>query len=115
MAGVETVYAGGTAMNSLHSFGLSIMSAGTVDPSAGDASYEVLCREDPAHGSYRKVVLQGGRVVGMIFAGAVERAGIVFGLMKNGADVRACKARLLSDDLGLLSLPAEIRRSLMQA
>ncbi len=114
MAGAETLYTGGTAMNSLHSFGLSIMSAGTVDPPPGDAGYEVLRRQDPTRGSYRKIVLQNGRIVGMIFAGAIDRAGIVFGLMKNGNSVDGFKERLLADDLGLMSLPRDLRQQMLQ-
>jgi len=114
MAGEETVYEGGTAMNSLHSFGLSMMSAGTVDPPAGDGSYEVLSCQDAGRGIYKKVILQEGRVVGMIFCGAIERAGIIFGLMRARVAVDGFKERLLADDLGLLSLPADLRRELMQ-
>ncbi|MGQ9682668.1 MAG: NAD(P)/FAD-dependent oxidoreductase [Anaerolineae bacterium] len=113
MAGTETLYSGGTAMNSLHSFGLSIMSAGIVDPPAGDSSFHTLQREDAARGLYRKLVLRDGRVVGMIFAGAIERAGIVFGLMKDGVDVSPYAERLLEDNLTLLSLPEERRRCLL--
>jgi len=114
MAGAEMVYDGGTAMNSLHSFGLSIMSAGTVDPPADDAAYEVLSCEDAGRGIYKKIVLREGRVVGMIFCGAIDRAGIVFGLMRSGVSVKGFKERLLADDLGLLSLPADLRREWMQ-
>jgi len=114
MAGRATVYEGGTAMNSLHSFGLSMMSAGTVDPPPGDASYEMLTCEDARRGIYKKIVLQEGRVVGMIFCGAIDRAGIVFGLMRSGVPVDAFKQRLLADDLGLLSLPADLRQQWMQ-
>ncbi|MDI7275073.1 MAG: FAD-dependent oxidoreductase, partial [Anaerolineae bacterium] len=68
MAGRETVYTGGTAMNSLHTFGLSIMSAGVVEPPGGEQGYRVLLRDERGQGNYRKIVLLGGRVVGMIFA-----------------------------------------------
>ncbi|MCL6430531.1 MAG: FAD-dependent oxidoreductase [Anaerolineae bacterium] len=114
MAGVDTVYSGGTAMNSLHAFGLSIMSAGIVDPPPGEPAYEVLLRDERARGTYRKITLLGGRVVGMIFAGEVDRAGIVFGLMRNGTPVHAFADRLLADDLGLLSLPAEVWQQMMR-
>lgn len=113
MAGAETLFSGGTAMNSLHSFGLSIMSAGTVDAPAGDSAFRTLQREDAARGLYRKLVLREGRVVGMIYAGAIERAGIVFGLMRDGVDVSAYAERLLEDGLTLLSLPQERRRYLL--
>ncbi len=115
MAGVDTVYSGGTAMNSLHAFGLSIMSAGTVDPPPGEPAYETLLRDERAKGTYRKIILLGGRVVGMIFAGEVDRAGIVFGLMRNGTPVDAFAERLLADDLGLLSLPAELWQQMVRA
>lgn len=112
MAGAETVYTGGTSMNSFHSFGVSIMSAGTVDPPAGDG-YEILQRDDPTRGAYRKIVLQEGRVVGLIFAGDIDRAGIVFGLMKSGTDVTSFRDRLLDDNLGLLSLPRDVRSRIL--
>jgi NAD(P)H-nitrite reductase large subunit len=115
MAGVEAIYTGGTAMNSLHSFGISIMSAGTVDPPADDPTYRVLRKDDRAQGRYRKIVLQSGRVVGMIFAGCIERAGVVYGLMKSGVDVSAFGERLLADDLGLFSLPRGLRAELLRA
>mgnify|MGYP000465856584 CR=1 FL=1 len=113
MAGREAIYEGGMAMNSLHYFGLSVMSAGIVDPPAGDGTYQILRREDVARGIYKKIVLHHDRLVGMIFAGDIDRAGIVFGLMRSGTPVGAFRDRLLGDDLGLLSLPRELRQSLM--
>ncbi len=115
MAGVDTVYSGGTAMNSLHFFGLSIMSAGIVDPPPGEPAYKVLVRDERPRGTYRKITLLGGRVVGMIFAGDVDRAGIVFGLMRNGTPVESFAERLLADNLGLLSLPPELWQQMVRA
>jgi NAD(P)H-nitrite reductase large subunit len=59
-------------------------------------------------------VLKNGRIVGMIFAGAIDRAGIVFGLMKNGLSVDGFRERLLADDLGLMSLPRDLRQQMLQ-
>jgi NAD(P)H-nitrite reductase large subunit len=80
MTGIPTEYPGGTAMNSLKYFGLDVVSAGMVTPP--DDSYEVLSEK---YGSiYRRVVLKGGFVVGMVFVGSIEKSGIVFSIWSDG-------------------------------
>jgi NAD(P)H-nitrite reductase large subunit len=111
MAGARAKYAGGTGMNSLNCFGLSITSAGVVDPGDGDG-YEILNTPATA-ASYRKVVLKKGRIVGMVFLGDIEKSGVVFGLMKDGVNVRGFKEALLRRDFGLNSLPEELRREML--
>jgi NAD(P)H-nitrite reductase large subunit len=111
MAGARTKYAGGTAMNSLNCFGLSVASAGLVDPGDADG-YETLSTPATAT-SYRKIVLKRGRVVGMIFLGDVERSGVVFGLMKDGVNVSGFKEALLRRDFGLSALPDPLRREML--
>jgi len=111
MAGVPTEYAGGTAMNSLKYFGLAIVSAGMVDPP--DNSYEVLTKK--REHSYKKVVLKDGLVVGLVFAGDIEKSGIVFSLMKDRVNVDGFKQALVADDFGLISLPEEIWRPRLEA
>lgn len=106
MAGIPTEYPGGTAMNSMNCFGAAIVSAGIVTPP--DNSYEVLSRR---HGNiYRKVVLKDGLIVGIVFAGDVEKSGIVYNLMKDRVDVHSFKQVLVADDFGLVSMPEDIRR-----
>jgi NAD(P)H-nitrite reductase large subunit len=105
MAGIQTEYPGGTAMNSLNYFGLAIATAGIVYP-PDEPSYEVLSQQD-AH-CYKKVVLRDNQVVGMLFFGNIEKSGIVFGLMRNRVEVSDFKHRLLADDFGLISLPQEL-------
>lgn len=109
MAGVPTRYPGGTACNSLNYFGLSLVSAGLMSAPEGDG-YRVLRRAEPERGLYRKVILRDGKLVGMIFVGPVDRSGIAFGLMREGADVSGIAEQLLADDFGLISLPKEQRR-----
>ena len=46
----------------------------------------------------------------MVFAGSIERAGIVFNLMKNMVNVNDFKQSLVAEDFGLASLPDEIWR-----
>ena len=111
MAGARAKYPGGTAMNSLNCFGLSVASAGLVDP--GDTEgYEILSTPATAT-SYRKIVLKKGRVVGMIFLGDIERSGVVFGLMKDSVSVSSFKEALLRRDFGLNALPEQLRREML--
>ncbi|MFC1978023.1 NAD(P)/FAD-dependent oxidoreductase, partial [Chloroflexota bacterium] len=106
MAGVPTEYQGGTAMNSIKYFGVSIVSAGMVTPP--DDSYEVISNK--CDRTYKKVVLKDGLVVGMIFCGDIEKAGIAYNLMKDRVNVEVFKGALVADDFGLASLPEEIWR-----
>jgi NAD(P)H-nitrite reductase large subunit len=110
MAGVPTEYAGGTAMNSLKYFGLAIVSAGMVEPP--DNSYEVLVRKHDH--TYKKVILKDGLVLGLVFAGDIEKSGIVFSLMKDRINVEGFKQALVADDFGLISLPEEIWRERLE-
>ena len=106
MAGRPTEYPGGTAMNSLKYFGLDVVSAGMVNPP--DDSYEVLSQN--YDGNYRKVILKDRLVVGMVFAGNIEKSGIVFNLIKDKINVDGFKQELVTEDFGLASLPDEIWR-----
>jgi NAD(P)H-nitrite reductase large subunit len=110
MAGEKAEYEGGTAMNALKYFGVNIVSAGMVN--APDDSYEVISRR--SDGIYKKVIIKGGKILGMVFAGDIEKAGIIYNLMKDGVKVRAFKEELLSDDFGLASLPEKIWRQRLE-
>lgn len=107
MAGIPTEYSGGTAMNSLKYFGLAIVSAGMVNPP--DNSYEALSKK--CEHTYKKVILKNGLLSGMVFAGDIEKAGIIYNLMKDRVDISSFKEVLIADDFGLASLPEEIWRA----
>lgn len=106
MAGVPAEYSGGTSMNSLKYFGLSMVSAGIVMPP--DSSYETLVKK--SGDIYRKVVLRNGFAVGMVFAGNIERTGLIYNLMKEKINVSEFKNELIADDFGLISLPDDLWR-----
>jgi NAD(P)H-nitrite reductase large subunit len=106
MAGRPIEYPGGMAMNSMKYFGLNVVSAGIVVPP--DESYEVITSNK--NGAYRKVVLKNGVAVGLIFAGDIEQAGIIRGLIQNQINVSEFKQSLVADDFGLASLPGELWR-----
>jgi NAD(P)H-nitrite reductase large subunit len=106
MAGKRAEYGGGTAMNALKYFGVNIVSAGMV--STPDGSYEVLIKR--GEGIYKKVILKDGLVTGLIFVGDIEKAGIIYNLMKDRIDVASFKEALVAGDFGLASLPEAVWR-----
>ena len=104
MAGKRAEYQGGTAMNALKYFGINIVSAGMVTPP--DDSYETLINR--YDGIYRKVIIKNGKLAGLVFAGDIEKSGIVYNLMKDGVNVSGFKEVLIADDFGLASLPESV-------
>ncbi|MFC1925391.1 NAD(P)/FAD-dependent oxidoreductase [Chloroflexota bacterium] len=103
MAGVETEYPGGTAMNSLNYFGIDIATAGMVNPP--DDECEVISTRNET--SYRKIILRKDHIVGMVFVGEIEKSGMIFGLMRDQVDVGGFKQELLNSGFGLASLSRE--------
>ncbi len=99
-------------MNSMEIFGLPIISVGLATASGDE--YDILSQCDPAARTYRRVVLKDGRVVGAVFVGDIDRAGILTGLIRGRVDVSGIRNLLLSDQLGLISLPAEYRKHVVK-
>ncbi|MGD8561447.1 MAG: FAD-dependent oxidoreductase, partial [Desulfarculaceae bacterium] len=67
MAGGQAEYEGGLAMNAVEVCGLATVSVGISNPGSG--GYEELSDHNPQTGAYKKLVLQGNRLVGMVFVG----------------------------------------------
>ncbi|HID10616.1 MAG TPA: NAD(P)/FAD-dependent oxidoreductase [Candidatus Latescibacteria bacterium] len=112
MAGRRVAYEGLFAMNSVELAGIPTISFGMTNPPEGD-DFEILTRKDENANFYRKIVLKDNRIVGAIFLGKIERAGIFSGLIKDRLDVSSFKEELLSDDFGLLVLPAGYRKHMV--
>jgi NAD(P)H-nitrite reductase large subunit len=111
MAGKKAEYEGGTVMSSLKYFDLPVIAVGDVNPQ--DLSdYEVLVELKPEKPVYKKILLKDGALVGFIFLGELERAGIFFRLLKNHVDVSAIKEELLSEDFGIVTLPEQLRQEM---
>lgn len=111
MAGQKTIYNGGTNMSSLKYFGIPIVSIGLANPKE-DPTLEVLVKSDIEHRVYKKVVLRDNVIVGLTLVGCIERAGVLFYLMKNGVNVKKFKNQLLSDEFGLAALPAGLQKKM---
>jgi NAD(P)H-nitrite reductase large subunit len=113
MAGVETEYAGGFPMNSIEICGVPTISVGLTDPPRDEDGYEILDKYDREALIYKKLVLFHNRLVGAIFVGDIDRAGIYTGLIRDRVDVRPFKELLLSGGFGLISLPKGYRKHLV--
>ncbi len=114
MAGHPAALPGQVTMNTFHCFGLTVASAGLVDPpETGGDGYEILSAGPPpgsSPGAYgRKLVLRDGRLVGLVCVGdAVDRCGLVAGLIRRQVAVGGFKESLLRN-FGLAQWPEEIR------
>jgi NAD(P)H-nitrite reductase large subunit len=111
MAGKKTLYNGGTNMSSLKYFGVPIVSIGLANPKE-DPELEIVVKQELENGVYKKLVLKGNVIVGMTLVNCIERAGILFYLMKNAVNIKKYKADLLSDDFSWANLPATMQRKM---
>ena len=107
MAGAEQSFDGSVAMNSIQVCGLPTISVGLTDP---DKAEEILEYNSPDSHAYRRLFLRGDRIIGAVFVGDIDRAGIITGLIREGIDVSEFKQKLIGRELGLLSLPKEYRK-----
>lgn len=114
MAGGEKTYPGGFPMNSVEICGVPTISVGLTDPRDNPDLYETLDYIDRNALVYKKLVLRDNRLVGAIFVGNIERAGIYTGLIRDRLDVSAFKNHLLSGSFGLISLPRDHRKHLVE-
>ena len=111
MAGKKTLYLGGTNMSSLKYFNIPIVSIGLANPKE-DPSLEILTKLDAEHNIYKKLVLRNNVIVGMTLVNCIERAGVIFYLMKKAINVKKIKKQLLCDDFGLATLPATLQKKM---
>ncbi len=112
MAGGEAHVDAAFAMSSVEVFGLPTISVGLA--TASGEEYEILARRDDAARTYKRLVLRDGRIVGALFVGDIDRAGIVTGLIRERVHVSGIRDLLLSDEFGLISLPAEYRKHVVK-
>ncbi|RNC69043.1 MAG: NAD(P)/FAD-dependent oxidoreductase [Desulfuromonadales bacterium] len=111
MAGGSKEYTGGIAMNSIELFKVPTISMGITNP-IEPQQYEILTYQDQENYLYRKIVIKDGLLAGAVLVGAVDRAGIFAGLIRERMDVNPFKDQLLTPDFGFVNLPKEIRSAL---
>ncbi|NIA10476.1 MAG: FAD-dependent oxidoreductase [Nitrospiraceae bacterium] len=108
MTGNETEYPGGMVMNSVEVGGIPAISAGIMNP-PDDEGYEVKRLLDRKNAVYRKMVIKDNRLVGFILIGAIDRAGIYTGLIREGVDISPFKNHLTDLDFGVICFPKDLR------
>jgi NAD(P)H-nitrite reductase large subunit len=111
MAGAKTSYEGGTNMSSLKYFDIPIVSIGLANPK-DDPTLEVIVKQDIENNVYKKLVLKNNIIVGMTLVNCIDRAGILFNLMKSQVNVKRFKQNLLRDDFGWAVLPVTLQRKM---
>jgi len=72
--------------------GCDLFSAG--DFAAGDGREDVVFR-DPARGIYKRLVIEGDKLVGAVFYGDTSDSGWFFGLIKDGQDISEMRETLI--------------------
>jgi NAD(P)H-nitrite reductase large subunit len=111
MAGQKTCYEGGTNMSSLKYFGIPIVSIGLAN-TKDDPTLEIAVKQDTENNVYKKLVLKNNIIVGLTLVNCIDRAGILFSLMKNQVNVKKFKGELLRDDFGWAFLPVALQRKM---
>ncbi|MGB9627623.1 MAG: NAD(P)/FAD-dependent oxidoreductase [Thermodesulfobacteriota bacterium] len=102
-------YEGGFMMNSIEVAHIPTISLGLVNPPSKDG-YQMIRRLDRRVNSYRKIVLKDDVIVGALFVGDIDRAGIITGLIREGIKVKGFKRQFLNESFGLVSFPKELRK-----
>lgn len=105
----ESIYEGGFMMNSIEVANIPVVSIGLVNLVSNNG-YEVIKKIDKNSNSYRKIILNEGSIVGALFLGKIDRAGIITGLLRDGVKINRFKMELKEGSFGLISLPRELRR-----
>ena len=85
-------YRGSINSTRLKVTGIDLFSAGDF---MGGPGTEDLVLRDPRRGIYKRVVLKGNRVTGVVLYGDVQDGSWYFDLIRNGTDVSAFRSRLL--------------------
>lgn len=109
MAGQRVPFSGSIPMNSVSFYGIPTVSMGVTIP-PDEKGYDVMMEKAEGKGLYRKLVLKDRCLVGAVFVGKIERAGLLTGLIRDKVPVEGFKDRLLKEDLSLLDLPIELRK-----
>jgi len=111
MAGIGKGYEGSFPMNSVELCGIPTVSIGESYPEG--ENYQILEYYDPEKSIYKKIVVKNNKIIGAIFIGDIERAGIYTGIIRDKIDITDFKEHLLKEDFGLISLPMDYRKHLV--
>ena len=111
MAGGRRAYEGGLMMNAVDICGVPGISVGITE-SDGEGYQTMSTLDERAH-TYKKIVLRDDCIVGAILLSEIQQAGIIAGLIRHRINVSSFRDLLLTDQFGLICLPAEYRKHLV--
>ncbi|MFO1148075.1 MAG: FAD-dependent oxidoreductase [Alsobacter sp.] len=92
LAGGDAAYAGSVVATNLKVSGVGVFSAGRIEAQPGD---EDLVFVDRARRHYRRLVLNGNRLAGVVLHGETGDALWYLGLLRSGADVSGLRGSLV--------------------
>ncbi|MEM6354306.1 MAG: nitrite reductase large subunit NirB [Pseudomonadota bacterium] len=92
LAGETAAYAGSLTATKLKVTGVDLFSAG--DFAEGDGREEIVFR-DPARGVYKRLVVEGERLVGAVMYGDTADGNWFFGHIKDGTDISEMRETLI--------------------
>ncbi len=100
-------YTGSQTSAMLKVTGVDVFSAGQFRGGPAAQGFEDITLHDPAGGVYRKLVLQQGRLVGVLLVGDTEGAAGYFKLLREGASVGTWRDRLMFGEPHADAAPAQ--------
>ena len=112
MAGRPVALKGSLSRNVIRIFDMDIMTGGWVDPPES-AGFEMITRIDRRRNTYRKLVLDGNRLVGMVMVNHIEQGGVLISLIQRGTPVQVSGRTLSTPGFNyrqLLNQPSRPRR-----
>mgnify|MGYP000642798184 CR=1 FL=1 len=95
MAGRPVALQGSLSRNVIRIFDMDIMTGGWVDPPDSEG-FQVVRRIDRRSGAYRKLVLDGDRLVGAVMVNHIEQGGLLIALIQRQAPLRMSGEKLIS-------------------
>ncbi|PLV57345.1 NAD(P)/FAD-dependent oxidoreductase [Thermotoga sp. SG1] len=110
MAGGNVRYPGGIPMNSVELAGIPTISVGHTNVEGDE--YEILTYEEG--NTYKKMVIKDNKLIGAVLVNDIDRAGIYTGLILQKLDVSSFKDKLLNENFGLVYLPKEFRKKMLE-
>jgi nitrite reductase (NADH) large subunit len=90
-------YEGTVEASKLKILGVDVFSAGDIGDAAG-AENEAVRYEDPSLGIYKKIILAGGKLKGIVLVGDASESHRYMDWLRTGADLTAKRKRLLFPD-----------------
>jgi len=107
MAGQKAKYVGSFRMNSLDIYDLPVISMGLTRPD-GNQFQQV---ERRTKGTYRKLILRDGRIVGATLVGQVQKAGLLSTLLRKKVNVSEYVPLLMSERVNFADLLPLMRKN----